>query len=508
MELRPYQADLLNKIADARSLHDRVLAVAATGAGKTVVQGQLISEHVATMRDSLYLVHRRNLVIQTVASLQRIFGVTSATIMAGHDYRPGLWHSAVASRDTIVRRLDTLGEQGFTPSLILLDEAHHVSSGSYQKILAAFPSAQVVGFTATPCTSTGGGLGNDFSVIVCPESCQSAALVDGGYLSRPVYFVPTAKDIGRIKHKRAGEYLQAEQEGVFNTPRLVGQIVEQYLKLGQGRRTILFSVSVSHAFALVREFAAAGVGAVALSADNSDEDRKAAWARMASGEVSVICNYGLFLEGSDVPDVGCVVLARKFGNIVGYRQAVGRGLRPSDLYDDCIVIDHAGNYGEHGSVTEPTNWSLEPGKVVEKAEREKEEKEITEHTCDVCARVYTGKACPLCGTPAPARKHKDIETVEAELVQAGELPGKEKKVKIKDDPYSVRLRVYQGLLYLARDSKSRDGWAAMKYVELYRKTPREDGLPIIVEPAEAHGSPARRIQYLRIRAYYARRKGR
>src|SRR5262249_58963813 len=89
------------------------------------------------------------------------------------------------------------------------------------------------------------------------------------------------------------------------------------------------------------------------------QERDASLARLRAGATEVVCNCAVLTEGWDLPQLGCVVLARPTKSFLLYRQMVGRGLRYVDGKDLLLVLDHAGATHEHGLVEEPVVWALE-----------------------------------------------------------------------------------------------------------------------------------------------------
>ena len=139
---------------------NRALLVMPTGSGKTVVFSEICRLANNKGKKVLILVHRRELVTQASDKLTKA-GVEHGIIAAGFD--PSDHPVQVASVQTLIRRLNSAD---FTPDLIIIDEAHHAVAGSWDKIIAHFTDAKIMGVTATPSRLDGRGLGSHFLTLV------------------------------------------------------------------------------------------------------------------------------------------------------------------------------------------------------------------------------------------------------------------------------------------------------------------------------------------------------
>src|SRR4051794_27593904 len=165
-ELRPYQVDVIDRIkAEIAAGRPRVLTVAPTGAGKTVIVAAIIAKATENGRHSLVLAHRREIISQTVAKLYAA-GVDAGIIQAGFPPRPGQLVQ-VASIQTLHMRAIRSSAMDMPPAdILVIDEAHHARAETYLNVIDAYPGAIVIGLTATPCRHDGLGLGNIFDSLV------------------------------------------------------------------------------------------------------------------------------------------------------------------------------------------------------------------------------------------------------------------------------------------------------------------------------------------------------
>jgi DNA repair protein RadD len=225
----------------------------------------------------------------------------------------------------------------------------------YQKILALYPHAIVIGLTATPCRGDGSGLGNVFEVMV--EGPSVPELIELKCLVQTKIYAPSTPDLEGVKVK-LGDYVENELAGRMNTDKLVGDVVEQWFKHGERRPTVVFATGVQHSVHIRDEFRRAGVLAEHIDGTTPIEERDRILALLASGKVELVTNAMVLTEGWDCPSVSCLVLARPTKSLGLYRQMVGRVLRPAPGKSDALILDHAGAVFEHRLPEDPVEWSL------------------------------------------------------------------------------------------------------------------------------------------------------
>jgi DNA repair protein RadD len=467
--LRDYQEKAVTLTRQSISTgHKRPLLVLPTGAGKSVIYAAIIALAVQKGSKCLFLVHRRNLVKQFAETLYKFHGIVAGTVMAGVEFEPGLY-VYVSTVQTYHRRMN-LDELGFNrffidADIILTDEAHTTISKRYIDIFNAYKDKVIIGTTATPARSDGRGLGDVYDDLL--DVIDVAALTEMGFLSSVRYFAPSDVDLSGVRVV-LGDYENRELAERMSKPKVIGDVVENWLRLGEGRKTIVFAVNVKHSIYLRDAFIAAGVPAIHLDAKSTDDEREAAFAAMENGAVKVICNVALYVEGMDVPDISCVVMACPTKSLGKYRQCVGRGLRVSPGKTDLLMLDHAGVVKEHGYVTDEIEWSLD-GKEVAWKKPKKKEKTKQQMQCPVCSAVISEKTCPECGSEM--RKYgRDVEAIEADLVEV-----KGKKLTATD-----KRRWFGMFAYFCKEKGYRNGWIAHKYKEKTGVWPRgmDDVSPI------------------------------
>jgi superfamily II DNA or RNA helicase len=281
IELYPFQHDVVGAIEAAIAAGiKRILVVAATGAGKTIIASEFIKRN--PMRTVLFLAHRDELLTQARDKLKR-FGVTAGIVKAGRDKdaRPQALVQ-VAGVQTLYWRGIRTDRMDMPPAqIVFVDEAHHVRARTYQLILEQYPDAIIIGLTATPCRGDGRGLGNTFETMI--EAPTVAELIKLGLLVPPKIFTTPPPGLSGVRVMSTGDYNTDELSQKMDP--LVGDVIEHYLKHAQRRRTICFAVDLKHSGHLVEEFLKSGVRAEHLDGNTAQAEREAILARRNRGRL-------------------------------------------------------------------------------------------------------------------------------------------------------------------------------------------------------------------------------
>lgn len=409
-EPRPYQADLVTRIrARYAASQRRVLAVAPTGSGKTVLFAYMTSRAAARDRRVLVLVHRVELVEQVAEALGS-FEVEHGIIAAG-------FHEAeapvqIASVQTLGRRLE---RHAGAFDLIVVDECHHAVASTLGRVLAAFPQAKILGVTATPERLDDRGLRDALDELV--PGPTTAELIEAGFLAPATVYAPALPtDLSEVRIVR-GDYDPRALAKAMSDGGIVGNAVDHYRRLAGGVPALAFCVGISHSLEVAAAFRAAGFRAAHVDGDTPRAERREMIAALGAGGLDVLCNCRLISEGVDVPVLGAAILLRPTRSVALHLQMIGRALRPSPGKARAIVLDHAGNVWRHGLLTDERAWSLDARRRRVRGEPQT----APVRRCRECGALVPAAArrCPECGEPLAVREMCDIS---GQLVEAKHAP--------------------------------------------------------------------------------------
>lgn len=393
IDLRPYQQHDINAILALLQRRRSPLYQLPTGGGKTVVFSQVTRVVVDLGWRVAIFVHRRELLDQASKALRRL-GIEHGIVAPDHPMVTAQVY--VASIDTVGARMGHLRDWLGTIDLAILDEAHHVVAGKWQRVIVAMSRALLLGPTATPWRTDGRPLGEAFSdALVGPSIRQLTA--DGHLTPSVVYAPPAAINLSGVK-RRGGDYVQGELARAMDTDELARLAVRYYAQYAGGVPCVVFAAGVEHAHHLAAAFRAGGWAAAAVDGGMSTRERERAIAGLADDSLQILTSCDLISEGTDVPVVGACILLRPTQSTGLYLQQVGRILRPYEGKDEAVIIDLVGNVKAHGMPDEPRPWSLTGG-------LRGEERAVTAtRRCRSCYRVHAwAETCPGCGRDYPAR---------------------------------------------------------------------------------------------------------
>nr|WP_260394822.1 DEAD/DEAH box helicase [Sphingobium lignivorans] len=385
--LRDYQWNLLLRIAAAmRAGYRRILVVAPTGAGKTVLASALMMSAATLGLTSEFIVHRKELIKQTSRSFTER-GLEHGFVTAETAFGFNPQQITLAGVQTLVTRLRDL----FPPNLVILDEAHHAVAGTWEQVLEAYAGAFIIGLTATPQRLDGRGLGAQFDILI--EGPTVAELIQRGFLSRYQYFAFVADDMKGVSATQAEE--KAER------PKLIGDMVEHYQRLAAGEQGIIFGQNRAHSLKIAQMFNAAGIKAMHVDGSMSQKERDYFDDAFRARDITIGCNVNLFGEGYDVPGITYLGIGAVTRSLVNHKQWCGRVLRPDGTI--ATICDHVGNalpvaLGGRGLglPDDDVEWSLEGGARLKTGVSDDA---ISITQCLDCYRIYPSSApqCPGCG---------------------------------------------------------------------------------------------------------------
>lgn len=333
-DLRPYQQDAKNAVnAEWVNGHQRTLLVLPTGCGKTIVFAKVAEDCVRDGKRVLILAHRGELLEQASDKILQSTGLRCAVEKADQSCMGSWYRIVVGSVQTLMRtkRLQQFPDDYF--DVIIVDEAHHVISDSYRRILDYFSCANVLGVTATPDRGDMKNLGQVFDSLAYEYTLPRA--IKEGYLS-PIkaQTIPLQLDLKQVGLS-AGDF-SAGDLGTALDPYLeqIATEMENYCKR---RKTVVFLplVRTSKKFCKILN----GHGFCAAEVNGNSKDRADILQGFDSGKYNVLCNSMLLTEGWDCPSVDCIIVLRPTKIRSLYSQMVGRGTRLHPGKDYLLLLD-------------------------------------------------------------------------------------------------------------------------------------------------------------------------
>ncbi len=411
-----------------------VLAVAPTGAGKTRMLTDIVRRAFEKGTPVLILAHLRVLVQQMGASLEAA-GLPVTYAYGGVD--PALAPANPSAASVIVGTPHSWLMRRAKPEarLLIIDEAHHAAEEVYAPIWDHYaPRGHILGVTATPCESTL-ELFEVAHAVASHEDLQSRGiLVQGRYHVWDPLFAEDAE--GRSRR----------------VPPILENVVSEWMRLSPERKTLVFCHRVEESRKLVMLFQEAGISAAHVDAGTPRGVREEIHRKHADGEIQVVSNVGIYLEGYDNPGIDAVVLLR-FGNIRGdaegglrlYVQMCGRGFRSHPGKTDCHILDFCGNFGKYGPAEHyiPEMTPVDDD-VTNEAGAMRE--------CPCCrARVLaTLIHCTECGVEMPLRNKDGLSRAQMEIP-----PAEAELREISPEEYARSVARKRDLLRRAERASSR-----------------------------------------------------
>ncbi len=397
--LRPHQERDLGNVRKAFSQgFRRVVYISATGSGKTVCAAHVVLGAVAKGLRVGVFARRIELLSQTERTL-RSCGIEHVEVIQAER-----GCASVAPGCVIVASVPTLTTERWLVNLpdldlIIWDECHGVKARTNEALFNRYPNAWHLGLTATPSRGDGSPLDMFQTIVVGATVAELQAI---GLLVPCRIYAPPA---------------------IMSPRELAMEPVDAYLRYAAGRQCVVFAGTVKHAEKLAAEYRARGLRADHVSGDMSD--RPEVIARYAAGELDVLVNCAILIEGWDHPPTSAAIFARRFTHPGPYLQACGRILRPTPGKADAIVVDLCGSALVHGTPDVEREYSL-TGKAISKADR------LAIRQCAACGGVSTGKpSCPYCSSAFPIAMRG--------IPQAGDI-GVEEVPKTKPTSWPMRAK--------------------------------------------------------------------
>lgn len=359
MVLREYQLEMKARLMRAWTEHGCIMVQMPTGTGKTRLLAAVVVEVLSEGNggEAWIVAHRRELVEQIEETVARY----------------GLRKEGCRIRVMSVQWLSRHWlEMDTKPELIVVDEAHHATARSYREMWERFPEARKLGMTATPCRMDRTGFKGLFGKLLA--SWSIAEFIRKGYLALFDYVSirPGSEEQRMIdsleKRGADGDYQVKEMDRMLNRRPGIERLFQSMREYADGKKGIVYAVSISHARRIAECYSRHGVCAAAIDSRTPAKERKRMVEMFREGKIQVLVNVDVFSEGFDCPDVEFVQMARPTLSLAKYLQQVGRGLRKAEGKKGCVLIDNVGLYRTFGLPVAERDWeAMFEGRMAGKA---------------------------------------------------------------------------------------------------------------------------------------------
>ena len=407
--LRDYQQRSIDQLyAWFESNEGNPCMVLPTGAGKSHIIAALCKDALQSWPETrvLMLTHQMELITQNAEKLRQHWpgapmGIYSASIGRKDLGEPITFAGiqSVRTKASMIGHID----------LVLIDECHlvsHKDEGGYRKLLSELkainPALRVIGLTATPFR-LGHGLITDkpalFDALIEPVSIEE--LIYKGHLAPLRSKLTKSRLSTEGVHKRGGEYIESELQAAVDTDDKNQSVVAEVIALAGDRRSwIFFCAGVQHSENIAQALRDQGVTAECVTGNTSKTERARILKEFKAGRIKALTNANVLTTGFDAPNIDLIAMLRPTMSASMYVQMAGRGLRPKEHTDHCLVLDFAGVVETHGPITAvqpPKKGSSEPGAAPVKI-------------CEQCNELVhiSVMVCPACGFQFPAPVEKPL----------------------------------------------------------------------------------------------------
>lgn len=417
MELRPYQREAKDAVFTQWDRVNKTLLVLPTGCGKTIVFAKITEECVRKGRRVLILAHRGELLDQASDKIAKATGLKCAVEKAESTCLGSWYRITVGSVQTMMRekRLSQFPEGYF--NTIIIDEAHHCISDSYQKVLQHFPQAKVLGVTATPDRGDMRNLGEFFESLAYEYTLPKA--IREGYLS-PIkaLTLPLKMDLTGVGIQ-AGDFKSGDLATALDP--YLHQIADEMAKYCVGRKTVVFLPLVKTSQKFRDILNEKGFRAAEVNGDS--KDRAEILGEFDRGDYDVLCNSMLLTEGWDCPSVDCIVVLRPTKVRSLYSQMVGRGTRLHPGKDHLLLLDFLWHTERH-ELCHPANLICDNEEVAQR----------------MTANLEEAAGCPVDIESAEKQASKDV-VAQREEALAKQLAEMRKRKKRLVDPLQFEMSI-------------------------------------------------------------------
>lgn len=250
--------------------------------------------------------------------------------------------TAALAADGFVYNLEVADFHTYLANGMVVHNCHHSTSDTYKlttkTLQSANPALRHLGMTATPIRTDEIGLVEVYDAVAYRAGIKE--LIEQGFLcGLRIETVRTGISLDGVSSS-GEDFNQTQLAQRYNTPGLLSQIVESHKKFAQDRQAIAFCADVETAERLAEKFSQHGIPAFALSHTTPNDARRDLLYRFRSGDFQVVCNYNILTEGTDLPMVKAIHMARPTRSGLTFVQMAGRALRLYPEHPDALIIDY------------------------------------------------------------------------------------------------------------------------------------------------------------------------
>ncbi len=458
-KLRPYQVELINDLyRELNEGYKRVAIIAGTGAGKTIISGQICAHAEEAGKRLMFLVHLDVLVGQTYEKM-KAFGLQCGFIKAGWEENRDA-PIQIASIQTMAKRR---WWQKWPADVVFYDEGHITLFSQVGKkvMLKTHANAVHLVMTATPLRLGKEQLGDYLETLV--SSPVPSVLQDMGYLSQMKYYSMPRDSMANLEAVKTarGDYDEKDLKNACDRTELVEKIVEEWFRIGHNKRTIAFCVDIDHANHVAEQFRKAGITADTVDGNTSIQDRKKLYHALKTGELMVLTSCNVISIGFDEPSVEVGLMLRPTKSSAMHFQQLGRVMRISPHTGKAfgIILDQAGNLQRLGFPEDVAEYSLP-----------------TRQASTGGGGVPPTKPCPACGrivlsfiVKCPDCAHKWISERPINTENMVEIYSNDQARKIRDVPTLIEL--YHGHRRRAFKRDRSPSWADRAFYDQCGREP-------------------------------------
>jgi superfamily II DNA or RNA helicase len=342
LELKQHQQEALDALQKMRDEHISIaLLHHATGTGKTITA---VSDAKKVNKRTLFIAHTQVLVEQAAASFTALW----------KDKEVGLFLDNKKEKDefvvcgtvqSVAQHLDEFNELDF--GYLIIDEAHHATAETYQRILSFFKPEFTLGLTATPERADSIDILSIFQNTAHKLDLKTAVEI-GELVPVRCLRIKTNINLTKIRYDRVQYNIRDLEQKIF-VPERNALIIDTYLKFVKDKRTVIFCVSVKHAEEIVALFQEKGIAAMSVSGNMKMSERQEILSSYAEGNNKILCACDILNEGWDCPQTEVLFMSRPTMSKLLYLQQLGRGMRLAEGKDYLMVFDFVDNANQFNS---------------------------------------------------------------------------------------------------------------------------------------------------------------